>query len=402
MPVDSLTVLDASQALDVLAKAYESCGEKARADELFQAAAGLELASPELQACWGGPLNGQVGRQAIILDLLNLLQPIAILETGAFRGISVEWFAQHYERPIFSCEKEKLYFLQAQRRLGAFRNVVLRLQDCRPFLQEILESLSTSERILIYLDAHWQHDLPIREELTTVFARHLESVVVIDDFRVPDDPGYGWDDYGSHGSIELSLLEGVMPSDTRLFFPRLRSNEETGAKRGCCIMASGSAHLIDSCHLLRGNTPEYWRKVQEETPKPGCPDQQSRAIQPFPDVENSSYPNVIHTLQRRLHAVSAELSTLNVEKQSLHVEKQSLQRQLESSEADRATHVAAAERLDAQVRNLQAQLESSQRLLTVARAELDHLYGLRGALLHAWNRIIGRSLVYDSSKPRAG
>ena len=138
MPIDTRTILDASLALSLLAKSYESAGEVDRADKLFKEAADLELASPELQNCWGGPFNGQVGRQAIMLDLLKLLKPVAVVETGTFRGISVEWFAQHYFGPILSCENEKLYFLQAKTRLASYSNVDLRLEDSRQFLREIL------------------------------------------------------------------------------------------------------------------------------------------------------------------------------------------------------------------------------------------------------------------------
>lgn len=55
---------------------------------LIQNAAELEHLSPELQMCWGGPFKGQTGRIAIVDELLALLKPPAIIETGTFRGIS--------------------------------------------------------------------------------------------------------------------------------------------------------------------------------------------------------------------------------------------------------------------------------------------------------------------------
>src|SRR5690349_9850491 len=106
MPIDRAAIEHSSAALSALARQYELEGEQTRADELFQTAAELELASPELQACWGGPFNGQTGREAIMQNLLELLEPTAVIETGTFRGISTEWIAKHYSGPIFSCEKE--------------------------------------------------------------------------------------------------------------------------------------------------------------------------------------------------------------------------------------------------------------------------------------------------------
>jgi predicted O-methyltransferase YrrM len=363
--IDSRTVLDASQAVNMLARAYERAGEKDRAEHLFQVAADLELDSPELQDCWGGPLNGQAGRQAIVLDLIERLDPIAILETGTFRGISVEWLARNYRGPILSCEKEKLYFLQAQGRLSSFGNVDLRLEDSRQFLQEVLKTLPADKCIFIYLDAHWERDLPLREELTTIFATHLKAVVMIDDFRVPDDPGYGWDDYGPQGSVDLTLLHSIIPTDARLFFPKLPSDDETGARRGCCIIASKSAKIVALCHLIRGGTPEQWLKVQQAMPTSGPKDEESSGGHPD-GTPDASYPNVIRTLERRAEALHAEVSDLSADRvarlkeiERLDAQVGDLQRRLEGSETDRAARLEVIERLDAEVRDLQGQLVAS-------------------------------------------
>ena len=197
-----------------------------------------------------------------MFDLIKLLKPFAIIETGTFRGISLEWLARHYRGPIFSCEKERLYVIQARSRLATFGNVDLRLADSRQFLREVIEAVPTDDCILAYLDAHWGGDLPLREELAIIFERHLKAVVMIDDFRVPGDPGYGWDDYGPAGSIELPLLDGVIPADPRLFFPTLPSTGETGARRGCCIIASKAAEIVAQCRLLRGDTLKHWLDVR--------------------------------------------------------------------------------------------------------------------------------------------
>ncbi len=263
MPVDAQKILDASLPLNLLAKAYKSAGDAGQADTLFRVAAGLELASPELQECWGGPLNGQVGRQAIILELLSLCHPAAIIETGTHRGISTEWFARNYSGPIFSCEKEDLYFFQAQARLSRYSNVDLRLNDSRHFLDEILRSMPNANSIFLYLDAHWGPDLPLRKELGIIFARHPKAFVMIDDFRVPDDPGYAWDDYGPQGSLELTLVDDVIPSDARLFFPTLKSSNETGARRGCCVVAAELAGIVAQSTLLRGQTLEAWKGIEQ-------------------------------------------------------------------------------------------------------------------------------------------
>ena len=55
--------------------------------------------------------------------------------------------------------------------------------------------------LFFYLDAHWNEDLPLAEELDTIFCRSSNPVVMIEDFQVPDDPDYGYDDYGPRKSL---------------------------------------------------------------------------------------------------------------------------------------------------------------------------------------------------------
>ena len=106
-----------------LAGTLKARGRTAAADAAYLLAAELELADPELQMGWGGPLNGQEFRRKIFLELFSKLPIEALVETGTFRGISTEWFAEHFDKPILSCEIDKRYYLQAIDRLEKFENV---------------------------------------------------------------------------------------------------------------------------------------------------------------------------------------------------------------------------------------------------------------------------------------
>jgi hypothetical protein len=52
-----------------------------------------------------------------------------------------------------------------------------------------LERLRDSP-LFFYLDAHWNEDLPLAEEIDLIFSRSPCAVVMIDDFEVPGDPGF--------------------------------------------------------------------------------------------------------------------------------------------------------------------------------------------------------------------
>ena len=263
LPVEAGLILDASKHLNVLAKAVQAKGENETADWLVSQAAQLELASPEIQTCWGGPFNGQNGREAIVIDLLQRLGSKTVVETGTYRGISTEWFAQHSVEQVITCEKEQLYYLQAMIRLSRYSNVRLQLQDSRTALREICTSLPPQAVTFFYLDAHGDADLPLAAELQIIFGGPSNAVVMIDDFKVPDDSGYEWDDWGVDNCLDVKLLQRVLPKGCTVFFPVLPAREETGARRGCCVIASNASSKIDACKLLRGNSIGEWVHIQQ-------------------------------------------------------------------------------------------------------------------------------------------
>jgi hypothetical protein len=78
-------------------------------------------------------------------------------------------------------------------------------------------------------------------------------VIVVDDFQVPDDPGYGFDDYGFGKRLSLEyLLQAAAPS-IAIFFPRARSESETGARRGSVTLTTNVEleEVLDRLPALR-------------------------------------------------------------------------------------------------------------------------------------------------------
>jgi hypothetical protein len=255
---------EASYALTRLADGLRQDGNTMGADFLIDTAARVELLSDELQNCWGGPFNGQTGRQRLALEILDKVRPDAVIETGTFRGITTEWFANHFAGPLFSCEVDRMYLIQAQHRLGRFDQVNLFRADSREFLRERIAALAARSRVLFYLDAHWRDDLPLVEELRIITGSDLRWVAMIDDFKVPFDEGYSYDDYGPGKALKLDLLSFLKDSST-FFFPRLHSSEETGAARGTCVLAGDLVEDLLACSLLRSGDWKDWKMAELQT-----------------------------------------------------------------------------------------------------------------------------------------
>jgi hypothetical protein len=205
--------------------------------------------NPTLHASWGGPFNGQDGRQQIFRELIAAIPFRAMVETGTFRGTTTEYMAQQSGIPIFSIETQPRFYQFAKLRLRSFPHVRVVYGDSRRFLESLARDPKVpKENVFFYLDAHWLAELPLREEVTFI-AKHWRSVaIMIDDFRVPGDPGYTFDDDGPERRLCLEYLGNVRELNLTAFFPSLPSDRETGSKRGCVVLADDPLSAI--CRTL--------------------------------------------------------------------------------------------------------------------------------------------------------
>ena len=265
----------ASTAIQELAQQRQDSGDAAGKDALISLAAQLELASPELQWCWGGPLNGQEGRRELFRALLQAIDFDAIFETGTYRGLTTAWLADHFSGPVFSCEYQRLYFLQAQQNLRTRPQVSLMHGDSRAFLTSALPD-SGHRRCFVYLDAHWSEglplpeevgalrsrDLPLQEEIRLIAASGCQAVIAIDDFQVPGDD-YQFDDYGPGSKLSIEILAFLKDQGFRIYFPALPAAQETGAKRGVCVLTNAFVDELDACRLLVGGDWDAWNEKQQ-------------------------------------------------------------------------------------------------------------------------------------------
>ncbi len=183
--------------------------------------------------------NGQAIRKKIFNDLLSTFNFDFLAETGTWTGNTTGYMAEVSRLPVLTTELDHRYHSVAKTRLADFDNIRLEELDSRRFIEKLTYDPALVEKCaFFYLDAHWNEDLPLREEIELIARNWEQFVVLVDDFKVPGDEGYGYDDYGqgkvlSLGSIEPLLNQyGLVP-----FFPARPSSEETGNKRGCIVLA---------------------------------------------------------------------------------------------------------------------------------------------------------------------
>lgn len=266
-PIPDRALVDRQQqTADLLwaeALALEAAGLMPAAQTVFDAAVGLDLLNPYLQYRWGGAFNGQEQRQALFRQILQQLQPAALVETGTYHGITTEFMAWYFSGPIYSCEIDRRCFLGARRRLHRFPQIELSSSDSRAFLNYILGRLAPATPLLVYLDAHWGEDLPLRREIELLLAAGHPAAIMIDDFEVPGDSGYSFDDFGPGKRLCLDLLEFMAGHDQPLFYPKLPALAETGSQRGCVVLSTGDGvtAALQLVQHLRWDSFAAWRRL---------------------------------------------------------------------------------------------------------------------------------------------
>ncbi len=191
-------------------------------------------------------MNGQTARLEATRQIIHRCSIRQIVETGTFRGTTTEWFAS-FGLPVTTIEANPRDFHFAKLRLNGWRNVRVELGNSVVFLRSFITQTDTSRPTFFYLDAHWAEYLPLREEMRIILDAFAAPVILIDDFKVPGQPGYEYDDYGPDKILEIEYLREFLSRGIKVFYPSTPAEEETGRRRGWAVMTShaGMASILD-------------------------------------------------------------------------------------------------------------------------------------------------------------
>jgi hypothetical protein len=215
----------------------------------------------------GGPFNGQIARQALFREIIAKTLAQAIVETGTYLGTTTEFMSQT-GLPVFTIESHPRYYGFARARFWRRRNINLIQGDSRTALRRLFDGplkRLAGLTVFFYLDAHWNDDLPLADEIDLVFSRCPRAVIMIDDFEVPSDPGYEFDDYGPGKALVSGYIRpAILVHQLRTFYPSVPSAAESGARRGCVVLAR------EGCLRLALGSIPLLRLATEAESKPAC------------------------------------------------------------------------------------------------------------------------------------
>ena len=187
------------------------------------------------------PFDGQRGRRAAAESVIKTCGTEQIVETGTYRGTTTEWFAS-FGLPVYSVEANPRFAEFCRLRLADKPHVHLAEMDSAAFLKLMaVDPALTQPVTLFYLDAHWGPRLPLGEEISTIAGAFDAPIILIDDFKVPDDPDYGFDDYGLNKRLDIDYVRRTGVSGLSAFFPVMPGSDEDLPRRGFVVLTTNAA-----------------------------------------------------------------------------------------------------------------------------------------------------------------
>ena len=209
----------------------------------------IDLMRPKLALGYGA-MNGQEGRQAAVTRMFQLVAFDLVIETGTYRGTTTEFLRGLTQAPIVTIEVVDRLAYYARACLRQLPDVRVVLGDSATEIRRtIFRKDQDAHRPFCYLDAHWHTRLPLRWEVLEVMSGFEQFCIVIDDFQVPDDPGYRFDDYGPGFRLSADLFDGLDLHDVTRFSPSIPSKQETGHRRGWLVLARGD-EIVDALRSI--------------------------------------------------------------------------------------------------------------------------------------------------------
>lgn len=175
-----------------------------------------------------GPFNDDTILAETVEGLIGQYGIKSAIETGTYRlGATTKWLAERVDQ-VYTIESNPDYFNKVQSTLYRYRNIQSIFGRSEVFLENCI--FGRWNPTLYFLDAHWESDNPLLEELAIIAELDPSPIIVIHDFKVPNHPELGYDTYGGQDYD----FEWVKPMLDRIKKPwtHFYNSEAVGARRG--------------------------------------------------------------------------------------------------------------------------------------------------------------------------
>ncbi|MCP4591519.1 MAG: hypothetical protein GY842_12305 [bacterium] len=130
------------------------------------------------------------------------------LETGTWKGHTTVALAQVFPT-VYTIEIDDERFEANQARLASYPNVTALHGPSPQVMLKLIDHLEYP--LFVFLDAHWEADWPLRDELKILLSVRRPKLILIHDFKVPGRD-FGYDRYGEQ-ECSLEYIGDLLPHD---------------------------------------------------------------------------------------------------------------------------------------------------------------------------------------------
>jgi len=194
-----------------------------------------------------------------LMDLADffLSQSRAFVETGAFSGTTTCYVARKFPNiEIYSCEPHSVSFKHAVSQCKKYRNIDISKTSSPKFLYELIMSLPRikSQFNTYFLDAHgFGFYCPLLDEVRFLTNNTNSGVLIIDDFKVPGRPEFGYD-YCGEQEYSFDLIESSLckSKEYTIIYPAYTERtSQWHPLRGACVIVFGADDFLLPENLSR-------------------------------------------------------------------------------------------------------------------------------------------------------
>ncbi len=146
------------------------------------------------------------------------------IETGTHVGTTLAYVARtHRHLTCLSCEPNDELRRSAEQATARYDNATILPMTSQEFLKVYGQRYPDvpRRRVFFWLDAHGDgFDWPLREEVQHVTRTYPSAYMMIDDFRVPDRPEFGFDEYDGQVCDFDYVKDSIQPGlSYRRYYP---------------------------------------------------------------------------------------------------------------------------------------------------------------------------------------
>ncbi len=136
------------------------------------------------------PFNGDTFVQKTFLWLKQKYNLKTAVETGSAVFGTTIWLGEHFEK-VHTIEINESYRNYGLGLIAGKKHIHSHIGDSGDLMKGIARECGNDT--IFFLDAHWGNHCPLKKELRAIGSVSITPVIVIHDFKVPNEPKLGFD-----------------------------------------------------------------------------------------------------------------------------------------------------------------------------------------------------------------